>query len=133
MVGRVGGGQPVPRPVGSAATTRCRWLGRSAADHLAARVVPATPGEGADLLSSLTMGDDPLPPFMPGLTLSERFYRTAVEPILRIRFPGLRYAAARLGRGSDVMGFDTAQSRDHHWGPKTTLFLGEDDLARHGE
>jgi hypothetical protein len=79
------------------------------------------------------MSDDPLPPFMPGLTLSERFYRTAVEPILRERFPALRYAAARLGRGSDVMGFDTAQSRDHHWGPKTTLFLGEDDLARQGD
>ena len=45
--------------------------------------------------------------------------------------PFLRYSAAHLGRGSDVMGFDTAQSRDHHWARKTTLFLDDADLARH--
>jgi hypothetical protein len=76
---------------------------------------------------------DALPPFVPGLALSERFFRSAVEPLLTAHFPELRYAAGRLGCGSDVMGFDTPQSRDHHWGPKTTLFLTDDDLARHGE
>ena len=79
------------------------------------------------------MGADALPPFTPGLALSERFFRTAVEPVLAVHVPDLRYAAARLGRGSDVMGFDTPQSRDHHWGPKVTIFLDEKDLARHGE
>ena len=78
------------------------------------------------------MGDDALPPFVPGLELSERFFRTAVEPLLARHFPRLRYAAGRLGRGSDVMGFDTTQSRDHHWGPKTTVFLADDaTLARY--
>ena len=71
--------------------------------------------------------------FVPGLALSERFFLSAVEPLLAAHFPALRYAAARLSRGSDVMGFDTPQSRDHHWGPKATLFLTDDDLARHGE
>ena len=79
------------------------------------------------------MSQDALPPFVPGLALSERFFRAAVAPLLAARFPAVRYAAARLGRGSDVMGFDTPQSRDHHWGPKTTLFLADGDLARHGE
>jgi hypothetical protein len=79
------------------------------------------------------MTDGALPPFVPGLALSERFFHAAVEPLLAAHFPGLRYAAARLGRGSDVMGFDTAQSRDHHWGPKTTIFLAEADAGRHGD
>jgi hypothetical protein len=80
------------------------------------------------------MGDDALPPFVPGLDLSERFFHAAVEPLLATHFPRLRYAAARLGRGSDVMGFDTAQSRDHHWGPKTTIFVADDAaLAQHGD
>src|SRR5690348_4202662 len=79
------------------------------------------------------MDPSALPPFIPGLALSERLFQTAVAPLLAAHFPGLRYAAARLGRGSDVMGFDTPQSRGHDWGPKTTLFLTEDDRVRHGE
>lgn len=66
-------------------------------------------------------------PFIPGLELSEVFYHEAVHPILERRYPGLRHAAARLDYGSDVLGFDTPQSRDHGWGPKVTLFLQEAD------
>jgi len=73
------------------------------------------------------------PPFIPGLELSGLFYRDAVRPLLDARFPGLRHAAARLGRGSDVLGFDTGMSMDHDWGPRLTLYLGEDDLAAHGD
>jgi hypothetical protein len=73
-----------------------------------------------------------LPPFIPGLELSERFFRTAVQPLLERRLPRLHYAAAHLGRGSDVIGFDTPQSRDHHWGPKVTLFLEEEDCRALG-
>ena len=74
-----------------------------------------------------------LPAFVPGLALSERFYRSAAQPILERHFPRLRYSAGHLGRGSDVLGFDTPQSRDHHWGPKVTLFLDEGDCRRLAE
>ncbi len=74
------------------------------------------------------MDFDPIP-FIPGLELSEAFYHEAVQPILLYHFPELCYAAARLDYGSDVLGFDTPQSRDHGWGPKVTLFLKTDELA----
>jgi hypothetical protein len=32
-----------------------------------------------------------------------------------------------------VLGFDTAMSTDHHWGPRVMLFLGADDLERQGQ
>ena len=73
------------------------------------------------------------PPFIPGLELGALFYREAVRPLLDARFPGLRHAAARLGRGSDVLGFDTEMSMDHDWGPKLTLYLDERDHAEHGD
>ncbi len=69
-----------------------------------------------------------MPEFIPGLKLSELFYWEAVEPILKQKFPSLKHAAARLGYGSEVLGYDDAMSRDHDWGPRLTLFLGEDDL-----
>ena len=64
-------------------------------------------------------------PFVPGLELGRRFYAEVVRPLLDEDFPGLRHAAAHLGGGSDVLGFDTAMSRDHDWGPAVTLFLPE--------
>lgn len=67
-------------------------------------------------------------PFIPGLELSETFYYEAVRPILDQHFPQVSHAAARLDYGSDVLGFDTPQSRDHGWGPKVTLFLSEGDF-----
>src|SRR5437868_6814132 len=74
-----------------------------------------------------------MPPFIPGLQLSEMFFHEAVQPILDRHFPGLVYSAARLDAGSDVLGFDTPHSRDHGWGPKCTLFLGEADFKRCAE
>src|SRR5205823_1395564 len=73
---------------------------------------------------------DESPPFIPGRELSRLFYFEAVRPILERRFPGLAHAAARIGWGSDVLGFDTEMSADHGWGPTVTLFLREQD-ARH--
>ena len=35
--------------------------------------------------------------------------------------------------GSEVLGFDTPVSCDHHWGPRALLFLGEADHSRHAE
>jgi hypothetical protein len=67
--------------------------------------------------------------FLPGLELSRRFFREAVEPILDRHFPQLRYGAGRLAHGSDVLGFDTPQSRDHDWGPQVGIFLAEEDYS----
>jgi len=68
-----------------------------------------------------------MPRFVPGLKLSRLFYEEEVEPILRKEFPELVYSAAVIGWGSEVLGFDTSISRDHHWGPRVLLFLSEKD------
>ncbi|MCC7530429.1 MAG: hypothetical protein IT342_18030 [Candidatus Melainabacteria bacterium] len=68
-----------------------------------------------------------IPEFIPGLQLCEAFYREAVEPVLRKNFADLKYAAALIGSGSEVLGFDTEMSSDHHWGPRLLLFLKPDD------
>jgi len=68
-----------------------------------------------------------LPPFIKGMELCERFYREAVRPLLDRYFPGVTHSAAKIDQGSEVLGFDTAQSRDHHWGPKVMLFVAEQD------
>ena len=68
-----------------------------------------------------------MPRFIPGLKLSSLFYSEAVKPILDNNFPQSRYSAALIGWGSEVLGFDTSLSSDHHWGPRVLLFLREDD------
>jgi hypothetical protein len=69
--------------------------------------------------------------FITGLDLSESFYNEAVQPILLQEFSGLLYAAALTGSGSEVLGFDTEMSRDHHWGPRVMLFVSEVDIAKY--
>jgi hypothetical protein len=69
-----------------------------------------------------------MPNFIPGLELSRRFYNEAVHPILHKYFPDLPHAAAHMGDGSDVLGFDTEMSTDHGWGPSVIIFLGDDDI-----
>ncbi|GAB2753190.1 DUF4037 domain-containing protein [Streptomyces bullii] len=70
--------------------------------------------------------------FMPGVELSRVLYDEAVRPVLRDAFPRLRYAAARVGSGSEVLGLDTPRSADHEWGPRLQLFLTAEDRARYG-
>jgi hypothetical protein len=64
-------------------------------------------------------------PFIPGLRLAGEFYTTVVGPLLAEQFPRVRYAAALLGPGSEVAGFDTQRSTDHDWGPRLQVFLGD--------
>jgi hypothetical protein len=71
--------------------------------------------------------------FVGGLELSRRFYRQAVEPLLRQHFPRLAHIAALVGAGSEVLGFDTDRSTDHDWGPRLQLFLNPEDLREHGQ
>jgi Domain of unknown function (DUF4037) len=70
-----------------------------------------------------------MPKFIPGLELCGLFYKSEVKPILNKEFPDLRYSAALIGWGSEVLGFDTALSRDHHWGPRVLIFLSVKDYS----
>jgi hypothetical protein len=67
--------------------------------------------------------------FVPGLELARAFFSQAVQPLLATRMPAATYAAALLGPGSDVLGFDTPVSTDRDWGPRLQLFLPEPELA----
>jgi hypothetical protein len=64
---------------------------------------------------------------MSGGEFSRRFHADVVAPLLARAMPGLRYAAGRLGSGSDVLGLDDAMSRDHDWGCRLTLLVDEPD------
>src|SRR5205807_1350078 len=61
--------------------------------------------------------------FLPGLELCRALYEEAVRPVLDKHFPGLAHSAARIGHGSEVLGFDTVRSTDHDWGPTVQLFV----------
>ncbi|MGC1376135.1 MAG: DUF4037 domain-containing protein [Anaerolineales bacterium] len=73
-----------------------------------------------------------MPTFIPGLELSRRFYLELVYPLLDEHFPGLAHAAALIGYGSEVLGFDTEMSMDHAWCPRVLLFLREQDASLAG-
>lgn len=68
-----------------------------------------------------------MPQFIKGLALSSEFYINVVGPCLREGFPRLVFSIGRLGCGSDVLGFDTAMSTDHDWGPQVDVFVSEAD------
>jgi len=64
-----------------------------------------------------------------GLDLARAFFGDAVRPIVLRHFPSLRYSAALIGSGSEVLGYDDAVSTDHHWGPRVMLFVAPADQA----
>jgi len=57
--------------------------------------------------------------FVPGLAVSRRLHDEIVAKVMT----GTRYAAGRVDTGSDVLGFDTARSTDHDWGPRLQVFV----------
>lgn len=65
-----------------------------------------------------------------GLALARRFFTDCIQPLVADQAPDLRYAAALIGDGSEVLGFDTAMSTDHDWGPRLQLFLKEEAFDR---
>jgi hypothetical protein len=69
--------------------------------------------------------------FTPGIELARNYWRDIVTPIIDELLPGVARAAARVGAGSDVLGFDTERSTDHGWGPRVVVFFDDGfDLAR---
>ena len=65
------------------------------------------------------------PAFIPGLELAGAFYREAVGPLIG----DVSHSAALIGTGSDVLGFDTARSTDHGWGPRVQVYVDAADVA----
>ncbi len=87
-------------------------------------------GPSALTVVRMTMSDAA---FLPGLVLSRILYEEEVRPILDEAYPGLRHAAACVGTGSEVLGFDTVRSTDHDWGPRLELFLAPWEAAAYGQ
>jgi hypothetical protein len=68
-----------------------------------------------------------MPEFIPGLELSRLFYWEIIRPLLEQHYPALPHTAALIGPGSEVLGFDTEMSMDHHWFPNVLIFLQDQD------
>jgi hypothetical protein len=71
--------------------------------------------------------------FTPGLELNQFFFHEIVAPLLESNFPDMRYSAALIGWGSEVLGFDDSQSTDHNWGLRFQLFLSEQDYENNSD
>jgi Domain of unknown function (DUF4037) len=74
-----------------------------------------------------------MPTFVPGVELARTYWFDVIAPILDPFTPATERAAALVGTGSDVLGFDTEQSTDHGWGPRLWVFsdaFTDRDLVR---
>jgi hypothetical protein len=78
-----------------------------------------------------SQGAEPMPKFIKGSELCRLFHKEVVHPLLRTDFPGLKYSAALIGSGSEVLGFDTEMSSDHGWGPRLQLFVNDQDYDQY--
>ncbi|MDQ2831747.1 MAG: DUF4037 domain-containing protein [Chloroflexota bacterium] len=63
--------------------------------------------------------------FVPGLELAAAFYQDVLADIVGV----IPHAAAALGEGSEILGFDTERSTDHSWGPRAQIFVEADAVA----
>lgn len=63
--------------------------------------------------------------FERGIELNAAFYAEVVAPILS----PWTHSAGLLGWGSEVLGFDTARSTDHGWGPRLRVFVVASDVV----
>jgi hypothetical protein len=72
-------------------------------------------------------------PSVSGLDLAEDYFHQVVRPITEDVVQGRPYAAALIGPGSEVQGFDTARSTDHAWGPRVMILVLSRDMPRLGQ
>ncbi|WP_405064765.1 DUF4037 domain-containing protein [Kribbella sp. NBC_01510] len=63
--------------------------------------------------------------FKPGLALAEAFYADVVAPLIDVP-----HTACLLGEGSEILGYDSARSTDHEWGPRVQIFVSADQIDR---
>ncbi|MGH9222528.1 MAG: hypothetical protein ACRD2W_01720 [Acidimicrobiales bacterium] len=56
--------------------------------------------------------------FVSGADLAQGLYEEVIGPVVGPR----PHAAALVGTGPDVLGFDTERSTDHGWGPHLHVF-----------
>lgn len=70
-----------------------------------------------------------------GLELCRRYYEEFGKPMIAEKFPAYeqRIAVGLVGKGSDCFGFDDAQSRDHDFGPRFSLWLTKETYEEIGE
>lgn len=61
--------------------------------------------------------------FIPGIELSRHFYEEVVCKLVEVP-----HAAALIGEGSEVLGFDQPRSADHSWGPRLQLFVHPSEI-----
>lgn len=72
---------------------------------------------------------------MKGLELSQKFYETYGEEMLKEHFPEYekRIAVGLAGEGSECFGYDDEISVDHDFGPSFCLWLTDEDYDAIGE
>jgi Domain of unknown function (DUF4037) len=58
-----------------------------------------------------------------GLQLAADLYHHHVRELVETVVPGPEHAALLAGPGSEVLGFDTATSQDHDWGPRLQVLV----------
>lgn len=63
--------------------------------------------------------------FIPGIELSRSFYKEIVSKLVEVP-----HAAALIGEGSEVLGFDQPRSTDHSWGPRLQLFVRSSEIEK---
>ncbi len=63
---------------------------------------------------------------MSGRELSRRFYEEQVRPRIGPALGDIPHAAAMIGDGSDVLGFDDEVSPDHDFGPRVQVIVPPD-------
>ncbi len=71
--------------------------------------------------------------FISGIEISRAFYQECIRPLIDTHFSNLPYAAALIGPGSEVLGFDDSMSTDHHWGPRAFLFLTPTNFLKYAD